>query len=57
MKKITLYSYDYINSMNEDDLKEYIKQLEYYIYYQSGMIEQAWKFLFDKEPENMIERR
>lgn len=57
MKKIVLYGYDYLNAMNEDGLKEYIKQLEYYIYYQSGIIEEAWKSLFNEEVENMIERR
>lgn len=57
MKKIKLYSYDDINSMNEEDLKDYIDMLEQYIYYQSGVIYQSYKLLFDEELEDTIERK
>lgn len=57
MKKIRLWSINKLLSETSNDLViEYIKELEYYIYYQSGIIEESWKTIFNKSIDNCIER-
>lgn len=56
MKKIILHNYNSLIRMGEVELKEYIKRLEYYIYYQHGIITEAWKSLFNQELDDVIIR-
>ena len=57
MKKIRLWSNGKLMSETcNDEVMDYIKQLENYIYYQSGIIEESWKIMFDKAIDNCIER-
>ena len=57
MKKIELLSYDYLKAMDEQGLLDYIMHLESYIYYQHGIITEAWKSLFGKDLDDVIRRK
>jgi len=56
MKKLELLSVDSLRALDENELIDYINHLEYYIYYQHGIITEAWKSLFNKELDDVIIR-